>query len=110
VILGEYLRTKGQHFATKSDFESLTAQLKANTELVARVNSDFAQRDWIQREWTTLRRQKLEAFLQQIHVCEDYLNRATQWSLKGDLSLPPSPPGQLVMGRPRLQPSYWRSH
>jgi hypothetical protein len=58
-----YFRTRGQNLATKHDFEELQKQLKANTELVETIKSEVSQRDWAQREWTNLRRVKLEALL-----------------------------------------------
>jgi hypothetical protein len=34
---GSFLKTKGQNFATKRDFDELQRQLKANTELVETI-------------------------------------------------------------------------
>jgi hypothetical protein len=70
-----YFRTRGQNLATKHDFEELQKQLKANTELVETIKSEVSQRDWAQREWTNLRRVKLEALLEKMHECEAYLER-----------------------------------
>src|SRR5262249_61677006 len=70
-----YFRTRGQNLATKHDFDELKEQLKANTELVETIKSEVSQRDWTQREWTTLRRIKLEALLEKLHEGEVYLDR-----------------------------------
>lgn len=35
---GSFLKTKGQNFATKQDFDELLEQLRANTEVVESVN------------------------------------------------------------------------
>jgi hypothetical protein len=72
---GSFLKTKGQNFATKRDFDDLLKQLRANTELVEGIKSEVSQRDWTQREWTNLRRVKLEALLEKMHECEIYLDR-----------------------------------
>ena len=40
-----YLKTKGQNFATKHDFDQLHEQLKANTQLVEDIKSEVGQRD-----------------------------------------------------------------
>jgi hypothetical protein len=69
-----YFRTRGQNFATKHDFDELQKQLKANTELVETIKSDVGQKDWAKREWTNLRRTKLEALLDKMHDCEVYLD------------------------------------
>lgn len=64
---GEYFRTRGKNLATKADFEMLKEQLRANTQLVEAIKSDVSQRDWAKREWTNLRRGKLEELIQQVH-------------------------------------------
>src|SRR5882724_3664451 len=45
-FFGEYLRIRGRNLATKADFNSLSAQLQANTETVEKIKSNVAQRDW----------------------------------------------------------------
>ena len=78
-----FLKTKGQNFATKKDFNELQKQLKANTELVETIKSEVGQRDWAQREWTNLRRIKLEALLEKMHECEAYLDRCRKTATGG---------------------------
>ena len=70
-----YLKTRGTNLATKGDFESLQEQLHANTELVTTIKAEVDRREWAQREWTNLRRVKLEALIQRMHDCEDYLTK-----------------------------------
>jgi hypothetical protein len=83
-FLGSYFRTRGQNLATKHDFEVLQDQLKANTTSVETIKSQFGQRDWAQREWTNLRRIKLEALLKKMHDCEAYLDRQRSASIRGE--------------------------
>jgi len=83
VLFGSFLKTKGQNFATKQDFNELQKQLKANTELVETIKSEFSQRDWAQREWTNLRRIKLEALMEKMHECEAYLDRYRSAATQG---------------------------
>jgi hypothetical protein len=75
----EYLKVRGQHLATKADFDDLTKQLRANTELVETIKSDVGQRDWTRREWTNLRRLKLEELLLKMNDCDHFrdLHRAS---------------------------------
>ena len=47
-FIGEYLRTRGKNLATRADFESLQAQLRANTQTVESIKSEVSQRDWAQ--------------------------------------------------------------
>jgi hypothetical protein len=79
-----YFRTRGQNLATKHDFEELQKQLKANTELVETIKSEVSQRDWAQREWTNLRRVKLEALLEKMHECDAYLDRLSSSCTRGE--------------------------
>jgi hypothetical protein len=81
---GEYLRTRGRNLATKADFESLQNQLRANTELVETIRSEVGQKDWARREWTNLRRIKLEFLMQRLHDCDDYLDRYRSAALGGN--------------------------
>jgi hypothetical protein len=87
-----YFRTRGQNLATKHDFEELQKQLKANTELVEAIKSEVSQRDWTQREWTTLRRIKLEALLEKTHECEVYLDRQRDSAFEGKIMMPERDP------------------
>jgi hypothetical protein len=72
--LGEYLRTKGKNLATKHDFEDLKEQLRVTTELVEKVKSDINREDWAAREWTNLRRLKLEELLGKMHEAESLVD------------------------------------
>ena len=104
---GEYLRNRGRHLATRADFSSLQQQLRANTEMIAQVESSIAQRDCAQREWAVLRRQKLETLLQKAHTFDDYLERAVDLSFDGRLITELSPEGEIatlgVLYIPELQ-------
>lgn len=74
-FFGEFLRSKGKHLATKADFESLKEQLHANTKLVETVKAEVNREDWALREWTNLRRLKLEELLKLRGDCHTYLDR-----------------------------------
>ncbi len=74
-FFGEYFKTRGQHLATKADFDSLQAQLRANTELVETVKAEVNQRDLAKREWRNLRCLKIEQLLAKIHDCNDHLEQ-----------------------------------
>jgi hypothetical protein len=80
-----YFRTRGQNLATKHDFDELKKQLKANTDLVENIKSEVSQRDWAQREWTNLRRIKLEALLEKMHDCKAFLNVQRRKAIKGEI-------------------------
>jgi hypothetical protein len=94
-FLSEYLKTRGKNLATKADFESLQNQLHANTELVETIKSEVGQKDWTRREWTNLRRIKLELLLQRLHDCDDYLDRSRSAALAGNTSAERDPRDEL---------------
>jgi hypothetical protein len=73
-FFGEYLKTRGKNLATRADFESLKAQLRANTELVETIKTEVGHRDWAKRERTNQRRIKLEELLNKLHDCDHYLD------------------------------------
>src|SRR5215510_4923045 len=91
---GEYLKTRGKNLATKADFDTLLDQLRANTELVETIKTEVSQRDWAKREWTNLRRVKLEALLDTMHECDDYLDRFRQSAFEGKLLQERDPGGK----------------
>jgi HD superfamily phosphohydrolase len=81
--LGSFLKTKGQNFATKRDFAELLKQQEKTAEAVETIKSEISQRDWVQREWTNLRRVKLEALFEKMHECEGYLDRRRDAAIVG---------------------------
>jgi hypothetical protein len=84
-VLGtSYLRTRGQNLATKHDFDELQKQLKANTELVEAIKSEVGQKDWAEREWTNLRRTKLEALLEKMHESVAVIDRLGNRAVSGE--------------------------
>ena len=82
-FLSEYLKTRGKNFATKTDFDTLLAQLRANTELVETIKAEVGQRDWAKREWANLRRTKLELLFQKLDDCLAYLDAIGSKAIAG---------------------------
>jgi hypothetical protein len=89
---GSFLKTKGQNFATKQDFQELLKQQEKTAQAVETIKSEIGQRDWARREWTNLRRVKLEALLEKMHECEDYLNRRRALAGAGKAATPERTP------------------
>jgi hypothetical protein len=82
-FFGEYLKTRGKNLATKADFDSLQNQLRANTELVETIKAEVGQKDWTQRERTSLRRIKLEVLIEKMQECETYLDQHRSRFMEG---------------------------
>lgn len=74
-FFGEFFKTRGKNLATKADFAELQRQLRQSTELIESIKAEVSQRDWTKREWTTLRRNKLERLLDLMHAAGTFLDR-----------------------------------
>ena len=94
-FLSEYLKTRGKHLATKADFDEVISQLRSTTQLVETVKAEVAQKDWAKREWTNLRRLKLEELLNLRHDCEAYADNRRYRAFEGKLFEEPDPAGKL---------------
>jgi hypothetical protein len=82
-FFGQHVRTRGKNLATKADFESLKDQLRFNTKIVETIKRDVDHKDWAKREWTNLRRVKLEALINAMHDCTAFLPRHRNSSVEG---------------------------
>lgn len=70
--LGSYAKRRGETFATKADFADLLSQQKATTAVTEEVKARVSQADWATRELKTLRRVKLEEFLQAVYELQNW--------------------------------------
>lgn len=90
-FIGEYVRKRGEHLATKADFQSLLDQLEKNTRLVEEIKSDVAHRDWNERERIGLLRTKIEELVRAALESENYLERVESDCLNGRVNREPAP-------------------
>jgi hypothetical protein len=81
---GDYFKTRGKNLATKADFEMLLDQLHAQTSMVETIKSEVSRKDWAARQWSEVRRIKLEELLNKGGEFESRLER--MWRSSGDLS------------------------
>jgi hypothetical protein len=87
-FFGEYLKARGKNPATTADFDRLQNQLRDNTKLVEKIKAEFGLRDWVAREWTNLRRVKLEELLNKAADCDAVLNRFLRQIIYTEGSMP----------------------
>jgi hypothetical protein len=52
--------------------------------LVETIKAEVGQKDWAQREWTNLRRIKLEELMEKTHDCLAFLNQLRSRAVKGE--------------------------
>jgi hypothetical protein len=91
-LIGAYARRRGEHLATKADFDLLLAQLKVTTSVTEEVRAKVSHSDWATRELRTLQRVKLEELLTLIIEVLNWQELArTHRVFEGTLPPGPSP-------------------
>lgn len=78
-FVAPYLRSRGNAYATKADFDELLAQLKQTTEATEKIKITVSHDDWKAKEYKTLRRLKLEELLLAIYESEGWLDKRKEW-------------------------------
>jgi hypothetical protein len=84
-LFGERLKTKVKNHASKADFDRPQDQLRGSAELVEAMKADIGREDWRTREWSNLRRIKLEALLNKMHDCEHYLDQLRNGAFEAEV-------------------------
>jgi hypothetical protein len=82
-FFSEYFKTRGKHLATKADFDGMLSQVRANTEVIETIKAEVSQKDWAKREWTNLRRIKLEELLDRMHECAEHTEHRRSRAIEG---------------------------
>ncbi len=68
-----YFKSRGRHFATKTDFRELLDQLRQTTEATESIKQSLSRSDWVVREFKTLRCIKLEELLSAVYETHHWL-------------------------------------
>lgn len=71
--VASYLKKRGETLATKADMEEILRQVSATTRATEEVRSAISQADWVEREWCTTRRMKLEELLSSAYSLDQWL-------------------------------------
>ena len=91
-----YFRSRGQHFATKADFEELLSQVQQTTEATESIKQSLSHQDWVVREFKTLRRIKLEELLSAAYETHHWLDQCRSEALfSGAAVSAPNPSAKL---------------
>ena len=62
----------------------LLEQLSAQTKAVEIIRAEVGQKDWATREWTNIRRVKLEELLNKVSTCDGYFDRLRRATFAGE--------------------------
>lgn len=73
VYLIKYVGKRGEQAAIKADFNEILRQIKKTTEVSEQVRSAVSHADWVDREWKTIRRIKLEELVNSADSVKDWL-------------------------------------
>ncbi|WP_024298167.1 hypothetical protein [Methylomicrobium lacus] len=82
--LTSYFRKRGENFATKSDFQDLLNQVKAQTKITEEVKTAVNHKDWASKERKTLSRIKLEELMSSIYDIYPWHNKKVNDIFKMD--------------------------
>lgn len=93
---GAYWKKRGEHFATKQDFESLLDQITQTTKATTAIRSQIEHADWTRKEYITLKRQKAEALLGSVQKTMAYIDATSMKVFYGDLQELDTNPGKEV--------------
>lgn len=88
-----YSKRRGEALATKADLADVLRQLEQTTRISEEVKANISHSSWVQREWVSIRRLKLEELLSTAYALDQWLEFQKQrWvfgeTIEGDETLP----------------------
>ncbi len=83
--VGTYFGKRAETKAIAASLDEILRQLKATTQVAEGVRLQLAKADWMDKEWRTIRRVKLEELLATANHMVDGI--PTGFSIEGDVSL-----------------------
>ena len=72
-LIGPYVTRRAEALATKVDFENAMVQIRATTKATEAIRVQITKTDWLDKEWRTIRRVKLEELLTSANRMRDYI-------------------------------------
>jgi hypothetical protein len=89
-FLVSYWTRRAKHYATKADIDEVLQLARDNTRAVKEVESAISRADWNEKEYLTLRRQKMEQLITMVYDTSDWLAKVRQLCLSDATELPDS--------------------
>jgi len=77
-LIHGYFSKRGEVSGTQAELKRILSQLSAQTDAVKRVETAISHDDWVQREWKTISRVKLEEFVEAAQKVRLWLDREFQ--------------------------------
>ena len=74
-FINSYAKKRGERFATKADINEIKAQLTSTTEITEKIKNDIEHQVWRKQQIETIKRNKLEEYLQYIYIAQESLSK-----------------------------------
>ncbi|MDY0117387.1 MAG: hypothetical protein RBR59_07415 [Sulfurimonadaceae bacterium] len=74
-FINSYAKKRGENLATKADINEIKAQLTSTTEITEKIKNDIEHQVWRKQQIETIKRNKLEEYLQYIYIAQEDLSK-----------------------------------
>lgn len=74
-FINSYAKKRGENLATKADIDEIKKQLASTTEITEKIKNDIEHQVWRKQQIETIKRNKLEEYLQNIYVSQESLSK-----------------------------------
>jgi len=74
-FINSYAKKRGENLATKADIEEIKSQLASTTKITEKIKNDIEHQVWRKQQIETIKRNKLEEYLQYIYIAQESLSK-----------------------------------
>lgn len=73
-FINSYAKKRGENLATKADIDEIKSQLASTTKITEKIKNDIEHQVWRKQQIETIKRNKLEEYLQYIYIAQESLS------------------------------------
>lgn len=73
-FINSYAKKRGERLATKADIDEIKKELASTTEITEKIKNDIVHQVWRKQQIETIKRSKLEEYLQHIYISQESLS------------------------------------
>jgi len=74
-FINSYAKKRGENLATKADINEIKTQLSSTTKITEEIKNDIQHQVWRKQQIETIKRNKLEEYLQYIYIAQESLSK-----------------------------------
>ena len=74
-FINSYAKKRGENLATKADIDEIKTQLASTTKITEEIKNDIQHQVWRKQQIETIKRNKLEEYLQYIYIAQESLSK-----------------------------------